>query len=77
MPWEEQDSRRELPDLKPRGWKYLEDDDLMPFGKHKGVRMKDVPAEYLLWLRGEGCSNKSVANYIARNLDKIERDAKR
>jgi len=25
-------------------------DDEMPFGKHKGEKLDDVPAEYLLWL---------------------------
>lgn len=24
-------------------------DDLMPFGKHKGKKLRDVPASYLLW----------------------------
>jgi len=26
------------------------DDTLMPWGKHQGVKMSDVPASYLLWL---------------------------
>lgn len=30
--------------------KRLEDNDLMPFGKHKGKKMKDVPADYLIWI---------------------------
>lgn len=25
------------------------DDKLMPWGKHKGAMLKDIPAEYLLW----------------------------
>jgi uncharacterized protein (DUF3820 family) len=27
----------------------LNDDDKMPFGKHKGERLGDVPDDYLLW----------------------------
>lgn len=28
----------------------LKDDNLMTFGKHKGVKLGDVPDSYLLWL---------------------------
>lgn len=31
----------------------MTDEDEMPFGKHKGKKMKDVPAEYLDWLRDQ------------------------
>ena len=27
-----------------------EDDTVMPWGKHKGTKLVDVPATYLLWL---------------------------
>lgn len=73
MPWEEQkDSRKQLPDLKPKGWNYLEDDDEMPFGVHKGKKMKEVPASYLRWLYNDGCKNKSVLNYIVRNRERLQ-----
>lgn len=26
------------------------DETLMPFGKHRGTPLKDVPASYLLWI---------------------------
>lgn len=50
----------------------LLDTDPMPFGKHKGVPMQDVPASYLhyLWttgLRMETATNP-VAKYIVANL---------
>lgn len=28
----------------------MKDSDIMPFGKHKGEKLGDVPASYLLWL---------------------------
>lgn len=31
----------------------LTDESLMPFGKHKGEKMANVPASYLLWLYDE------------------------
>lgn len=55
------------------------DDTPMPFGKHRGLRMQDVPAEYLLWLldenspRGnEGRDRKALLDYIEENRDVLE-----
>jgi len=42
----------------------LEDNDLMPFGKHKGDKMIEVPAEYLLWLYNNNLKDGNVKNYI-------------
>jgi len=56
----------------------LTDDSQMPFGKHKGVRMQDVPARYLDWFLGE-CDPEeasddalAVLSYIQRNLNVIQ-----
>lgn len=51
--------------------KQLQDADRMPFGKHAGVLMQDVPASYLHWLWSNGKSTDKtcqVADYIRRNL---------
>lgn len=45
----------------------MTDQDLMPFGKHKGEKMEKVPASYLLWLRDQGCSHAEVRKYIEEN----------
>jgi len=53
----------------------LKDTDPMPFGKHQGVPMQDVPARYLhyLWTHGKkedpGCE---VSDYIKRNLNGLK-----
>lgn len=55
----------------------LTDKSIMPFGKHKGTEMANVPAEYLLWLYAEytepnpifGFINQQVKAYIEDNLD--------
>lgn len=52
----------------------LTDTDAMPFGKHKGVPMQDVPASYLRWLKDEGCSDERVANYIHNSWDAIRQE---
>lgn len=57
----------------------LEDTDVMPFGKHKGEPMQDVPARYLHWLWNEGKKDDKtdpVADYIRRNLNALKQEYK-
>lgn len=57
----------------------LTDDSPMPFGKHKGVPMKDVPASYLHWLWTNGLErdkDSPVANYIRDNKAALELEHK-
>jgi uncharacterized protein (DUF3820 family) len=54
--------------------KQLQDTDPMPFGKHKGSPMQDVPASYLHWLWSNGKEHDKqcrVADYIRRNLNAL------
>lgn len=52
----------------------MTDQSLMPFGKHKGKALANVPAHYLLWLyeNAENLRNPLKA-YIEENLDVIKR----
>jgi hypothetical protein len=55
----------------------LTDTDKMPFGKHKGVPMQDVPASYLHYLWANGLSSDSqsnVADYIRRNKSALKQE---
>lgn len=55
--------------------KPLDDLDPMPFGKHKGIPMQDVPPSYLFWLWSNGKEHDKqcpVADYIRRNLDVLQ-----
>lgn len=57
----------------------LNDTDPMPFGKHKGIKMQDVPASYLhyLWQNGLKDDMQSVvADYIRRNIDALRKEYK-
>ena len=52
----------------------LNDTSPMPFGKHKGVPMQDVPASYLhyLWTTGKETDKQCpVAVYIRKNLSAL------
>lgn len=53
----------------------LTDNSLMPFGKHKGKALVNIPAKYFLWLYGEGCTHPGVKKYIVDNLTELEKEA--
>lgn len=56
--------------------KPLNDTDAMPFGKHQGIPMKEVPVEYLhyLWHNGLKTEQKPVAQYIRRCLPALKKE---
>ena len=57
----------------------MNDTDLMPFWKHKGIPMQDVPAGYLHWLWVNGLKDdkqSAVADYIRKNLDALKTEHK-
>lgn len=66
--------------------KALTDKDPMPFGKHKGTPLANVPAKYLLWLWKE-VFNSMIASpgdyyryplskYIQENLHVLQAEIK-
>jgi len=58
-------------------YKILTDEDEMPTGRHKGKKMKDVPAKDLIWLHEQGWANKSVTAYVVDNWDMLCQQAGR
>lgn len=57
----------------------MNSDSLMPWGKHKGERISDVPASYLDWLIGQDWIDEwpDVKAYIEQNLDAIHEQVRR
>lgn len=47
----------------------MDDSSLMPFGKHKGEKMANVPASYLLWLYEQGITHTELRKYVFVNID--------
>lgn len=58
------------------GWITYNDETIMPFGKHKGKHLSDVPASYLLWLYEQNKYKPmtSLQEYIHKNLDVLEKE---
>lgn len=54
--------------LKAKGFT---DNDVMPFGKHKGKRLEDVPADYFLWLWNDGVTHEGVRGYIVKSFSAL------
>lgn len=55
----------------------MTDASLMPFGIHKGKRLIDVPAKYLIWLYDEKKCSGPLKDYIEGNMDALKKEAKR
>lgn len=56
----------------------LSDTNVIPFGQHKGKRLKDIPAAYLLWLLDEEWCRKQypdLITYIRENKKLLEMEA--
>jgi uncharacterized protein (DUF3820 family) len=50
----------------------IQDTDLMPWGKHKGIKMANVPSSYLLWLLENNKCSGDVKQYIEDNLEVLQ-----
>ena len=57
----------------------LEDTDPMPFGQYKGVKMQDVPCNYLHWFYCncnvvKNSPGERVLGYIVENLNALKQE---
>ncbi len=62
----------------------LTDHSLMPFGKHRGTEMANVPGDYLMWLFEQWeekppntPEQRQVLEYIERNKDTLENERRK
>lgn len=55
----------------------MDDNSIMPYGKHKGKPLKDVPDDYLLYIYEEGIAKGDLKAYILDNLEAIKTNIKR
>ena len=50
----------------------MDDNSIMPYGKYAGIKMANIPPEYLLWLYEENKCYGAVRGYIYENIDVIK-----
>jgi uncharacterized protein (DUF3820 family) len=54
----------------------MEDTDQMPFGKHKGKALANVPGDYFLWLyKGDLSKYPKLKAYIEDNMEILKKEA--
>lgn len=53
------------------------DETPMPWGKHKGVKLANVPADYLIWIYENSKAHGKLAFYIKRNWDALKAEVAR
>ena len=49
----------------------MSDNSIMPYGKHKGEKMANVPASHLLWLHQNDKCSGDIKRYIIKNEDTL------
>lgn len=52
----------------------LTDESIMPFGKHKGTKLANVPADYLLFCYQTYKLSAPLKKYIEDNMDSIKQE---
>jgi len=57
--------------------KALTDESPMPYGKHKGVAMANVPADYLLYMYNQDMLTEEVSAYVEDNMDVLEQEVRK
>lgn len=55
---------------------FLKDDSEMPYGKHAGTKMANVPASYLIWCYENRKIHPDVAVYVSQNMDVLRKQMK-
>lgn len=55
----------------------LTDESIMPFGKHKGQRLADVPDGYLMFIYDNYQLHPNLKTYIEENIEAIKVNIKR
>jgi hypothetical protein len=55
----------------------LTDESKMPFGIHKGEKMANVPAGYLMYLYDNNKCTDEVRAYIVDNIDVLKEEIKK
>jgi uncharacterized protein (DUF3820 family) len=55
----------------------MTDNSIMPFGKHQGEKLANVPAKYLLWLYKENKCYGELKKYIEENMEVLKTEVEK
>ena len=54
----------------------MTDETIINFGKHRGKKIANVPADYLLWVEEQPWCSKGLKKYIEDNKQALEMEIK-
>lgn len=54
----------------------MTDNDIIPFGKFKGTKLANIPADYFVWLNEQDWCTKAYKDYIEDNKDVLNQELK-
>jgi uncharacterized protein (DUF3820 family) len=54
----------------------IDENYIIPFGKYKGEKIANIPADYLVWLYENSKVFGYVKDYIKENLDTLKLEIK-
>ena len=55
----------------------IDENIIMPFGKHKGKKLANVPASYFIYLYDKGVFEYgTIKMYVEQNLEQLRKEAK-
>lgn len=54
----------------------MNDNSIMPFGKYKGSKLANIPADYLIYIFDKGIARGDLKNYIVENMDVLQSEIK-
>ena len=49
----------------------MKDDSIMPYGKHQGTELANVPAEYFIWMYDNDKLSRDLKQYVEENMDAL------
>ena len=55
----------------------MNDESIITFGKYKGEKLANVPANYLIWLYDENKCFGEIKDYIKENIEVLREEIKR
>ena len=55
----------------------MDDNTIITFGMHKGKKLANVPAGYLIWLYESGRAKGELRQYIEENMDVLKTELER
>lgn len=54
----------------------MDDNSIMPFGKYKGEKLANIPANYLIYIYSAGWIRGEIKEYIKENYEEILTEAR-